>query len=154
MHRAFTNPERQLEMLLEEIHCAPCLTRDLFVKVMQEGCPRLWHLNGRRRAHLSRLVKDEAWVDAALVLIQLNSPQWKLRRLQLDDGECFCSLSKCPAIPLELDDMADARHEDAALAILAAFLEAERKAVAEPYTNEGNAPCRQMTTLLDCENFG
>jgi len=147
------NPERQLEMLLDEIRSASAVTRDLFVKIIQDGCARLWHLNGRCRAHLSRLIEEEAWLDAALALIELDSPQWKLRRLQFDDGEWFCSLSKCPTVPLELDDTADAQHENAALAILAAFLEAERKVLADPYLSDGNAPRGQQSTLLDCENF-
>ena len=130
-----------------------CLTRDLFVKVMQEGCARLWHLNGRRRAHLSRLVRDEAWVDAALVLIELNSPQWKLRRLQLDDGEWFCSLSKCPTIPLELDDM---RTPDTKMRRWPSWPRSSRPSerwLPSRILNEGNAPRGQMITLLDCENF-
>jgi hypothetical protein len=145
--------ERQLDQLIEDVRDAPALSRDLFVRIIQDGCARLWNLNGRGRAHLSRLVEEEAWIDASLVLVELDSPQWKLRRLQREDGEWFCSLSKCPSIPLELDDAAEAHHEDAALAILAAFLEAERKAMPEPYGQDHRDIGTPQGTLLDCDNF-
>jgi hypothetical protein len=128
--------ERQLEALIEDVRKAPALNRDLFVKIIEEGGTRLWNLNGRSRAPLSRLIEQDAWIDASLALIEFDSPPWKLRRLLREDGEWFCSLSKCPSVPLELDDTADARHEDAALAILAAFLEAERKAMTDSYEEE------------------
>ena len=107
--------ERQLETLIEDVRKAPALNRDLFVKIIEEGGSRLWNLNGRSRAPLSRLVEQCAWIDASLALLDFDSPLWKLRRLLREDGEWFCSLSKCPSIPLEFDDTAEAHHEDAAL---------------------------------------
>src|ERR1700760_3477289 len=130
------SPERNLSVVLNHVCTAPSITRGLFLDVLQSRCARLWTLSAGRRAHLSRLVEEEAWVDAALALIELDSPQWKLRRLQFDDGEWFCFLSKYPNVPLELDNTADAQHEDAALAILAALLEAERKVLSELYAHD------------------
>jgi hypothetical protein len=70
-----------------------------------------------------------------------------------EDGEWFCSLSECPSVPLELDDTADAHLEDTALAILSAFLEAERKAKTETYEDERGGVRARKGPLLDCENF-
>ena len=145
--------ERQLETLIEDVRKAPALNRDLFLKIIEEGGSRLWNLNGRSRAPLSRLVEQGAWIDASLTLLECDSPQWKLRRLLREDGEWFCSLSKCPSVPLELNDTADAHQEDAALAILSAFLEAERKAMTDSYQDERGGVRARKGTLLDCENF-
>jgi hypothetical protein len=129
------------------------LNRDLFVKIIEEGGTRLWDLNERSRAPLSRLVEQGAWIDASLTLLEFDPPPWKLRRLLREDGEWFCSLSKCPSVPLELDDTADAHHEDAALAILSAFLEAERKAMTDSYEGERGGVGARKGPLLGCENF-
>jgi hypothetical protein len=55
-------------------------------------------------ARIHRLVEDKAWTEAALALIEIELPQWKLRRLTCDDGEWFCSLMRHPDLPVELDD--------------------------------------------------
>jgi hypothetical protein len=34
--------ERQLDQLIEDVRDAPALSRDLFVKIIQDGCARLW----------------------------------------------------------------------------------------------------------------
>lgn len=67
-----------------------------------------------------------ALAEAARALIELELPGWRLRRLVLDDGEWHCALSRHPALPLELDDMAEGRHASLSLAILAAGAEALR----------------------------
>jgi hypothetical protein len=89
--------ERQLETLIKDVREAPALNRDLFVKIIDEGGRRLWNLNGRSRAPLSRLVEQGAWIDASLALLDFDSPPWKLRRLLREDGEWFCSLSNARA---------------------------------------------------------
>ena len=75
-------------------------------------------------ARVDRLIEAGACTDAALALIELELPAWKLRRLVFEDGEWLCSLSSHSALPLELDDTAEARHENMALAILNALVEA------------------------------
>jgi hypothetical protein len=67
-----------------------------------------------------------AWTDAALALIEIELPRWTMRRLIRDDGMWLCSLSQSPNLPIELDDMAEASHENISLAILAALLDARR----------------------------
>src|SRR5262249_7158121 len=87
------------------------------------------------KAKLQRLIAAEAWTDAAMALIELELPQWKLRRLVKDDGEWFCSLSRQPELPIGYDQAAEAAHESLPVAILMAFIEARRAATAD-------APCR------------
>ena len=64
-----------------------------------------------------------AWTDAALALIELELPQWRVRRLAYDDGEWYCSLSRGRELPDWLDQPVEGRHADLALAILSAFVE-------------------------------
>ena len=146
--------ERQLQALLEELRAAPAASPDMLARIMRHGCTRLWTLNAKGRAHLSRLIEEGAWTDAALALIATELPQWSLRRLVHEDGEWLCSLSRCPSIPLDLDDTADASHEDATLAILGAFFEAQRKTLGEtPAMHVGLAESAGGVPL-DSENFG
>jgi hypothetical protein len=147
------SPERQMAVVLNHVCTAPGVTRDLFLEVIQNRCGRLWNLSAGSRAHLSRLIEEGAWIDAALALSELDSPQWKLRRLVCEDGEWFCSLSKFPCVPLEVDDTADANHADPALAILAAFLEAQRKTLADTSAAQATTAEDWKGTHLDCENF-
>ena len=70
-----------------------------------------------------------------------------------EDGEWFCSLSKFPCVPLEVDDTADANYADPALAILAGFLEAQRKTLAETSAAQARSAEDCKGTHLDCENF-
>jgi hypothetical protein len=46
-----------------------------------------------KAARIDQLIKAGAWSDAALTLIELELPAWKVRRLVYEDGEWFCSLS-------------------------------------------------------------
>src|SRR5262245_57142505 len=43
---------------------------------------------------LMQLIDAGAWTDAAMALLALELPQWKLRRLVFDDGEWLCCLSQ------------------------------------------------------------
>jgi hypothetical protein len=81
-------------------------------------------------ARIRRLIQAGAQVDALLAMIELQLPEWRLRRLALDDGLWHCSLSRQPNLPIELDDTVEGQHEHVALAILAAFSEALEMAAA------------------------
>ena len=50
--------KRQLETLIDDVREAPALNRYLFLKIIEEGGTRLWNLNERSRAPLSRLVEQ------------------------------------------------------------------------------------------------
>ena len=118
----------RLGLLADQIRSAQTATPDLVSHVIAGACVRLPALGRTEKvARLNRLIEAGAWTEVALALIELELPQWQLRRLVHDDGEWLCSLSKHPHLPAEFDDAADARHEDLALALLSALLEAKRQ---------------------------
>jgi hypothetical protein len=47
----------------------------------------------------------------------------------------------------------EAHHEDAALPILASFLEAERKAMTEIYRKNARGASAEKAALVRCDNF-
>ena len=79
-----------------------------------------------KTARVEQLIQSGAWTDAALALIDLELPQWQVRRLAYDEGEWHCALSRERELPDWLDQSIEARHADLALAILSAFVEAQR----------------------------
>jgi hypothetical protein len=87
-------------------------------------------------------------------LVELELPQWKLRRIVHDNGEWHCSLSRQPQLPFGLDDIAEASHEILALAILMTLLEARRAAAVN---TAGRAAVPQVRSepipALCCDNF-
>ena len=132
----------RLNRLTEQLRLAPALTADLASNVVADACTRIPVLNkaGKATRRLDQLIEAGAWSDAALALIELELPAWKLRRLVYEDGEWFCSLSKQPNVPVALDDTADACHEVLPLAILSAFVEARRKTSAMRKTSSPTVP--------------
>jgi len=146
--------EERLGNLERQLQDAEAITAELVSDVMANGCVRLAALGGAPKAKLKWLIEAGAWTDATLALIELELPQWKLRRLVKDDGEWFCSLSRQPELPIGYDETAEATHESLPLAILMAFVQARRAAtgvypckttVPEVLPNRGTAIC--------CDNF-
>jgi hypothetical protein len=143
-----------LDRLRDDVRAAPAVTAGLFSHIIGAACTRLPALIAAgKAASLARFIAAGAWNDAALALIELELPRWKLRRLVHDDGEWFCSLSEDPALPIELDRTADCPHADLALALLGAFLEAKRRktathsAAADPQVGAARAE------TVVCDNF-
>jgi hypothetical protein len=113
--------------LADQLRLSSTLTPELMANVIAETCIWLPALSRALRAdRIDRPVEVGAWTDAALALIELELPAWRLRRLLNEDGEWSCSLSSQPNLPAALDDTADARHAALPLAILSAFVEARR----------------------------
>src|SRR5262249_55872534 len=79
------------------------------------------------QARVIRMIESGACADATLALLELELPQWRLRRLIREDDEWHCSISKQLGLPAELDDMAEASHESLPLAILSPLVEAQRR---------------------------
>jgi len=128
----------------------------LMIKVIADACVRLPLLcTAETAVRIDRLIKAGAWTDAALVLIELELPAWKLRRLVYEDSDWFCSLSKQPNTPAEIDETADAVHEVLPLAILNALVEARRRAGAahgiSSRTARSTAPTSDHASC--CDNF-
>jgi hypothetical protein len=116
-----------LDRLGEETRDALRPSPGLFAKIIAGACSHVPVPDkAGKQTWVARLIEAGAWTDAALALIELELPAWRLRRLICESGEWFCSLSRHPDVPLELDDTADANHEVPALAILRAFVEARR----------------------------
>ena len=147
--------ENHFERLSARLGLAPEITSDLFSDVMAI-CARLAVLtSAAKTGRLSDFIEAEAWTDAALTLITLEAPNWKLRRLAYEDGEWVCSLSTEPNMPIEIDDTADARHEVLPLAILSAFLDARRKGSEVRETRSLTGPRLRPTSehTMCCDNF-
>ena len=151
-----TGPKDDLERAAEQIRNASALNCDLIRHVVTEACTRLPLLKqAGKTVHIDRLIEAGAWCDAVLALIGIELPGWKLRRLICENGEWFCSLSRQPNLPVELDDTADASHEVMALAILGAFLEARDKSEALRSSAKPIVPALRpsMDCAICCDNF-
>jgi hypothetical protein len=118
------DPDQQLEWLESELRGARAVTPELMSTVMVNSCVRLSGLGPAAKAQLGRLIIAGAWVDAALALLKLELPYWVVRRLIREDDEWLCTLSRQPALPLEFDIVAEARHQLLPVAILLALLQA------------------------------
>ena len=149
--------EDRLDRLTYQLRSAPAITPELISNVIADACIRLPVLNRAEKAvRIGRLIGAGAWNDAALALIELELPAWKLRRLVYEDGEWHCSLSKQPNLPMELDDTADASHEVLALAILSAFLQAAHRTSAAREPGLPTVPHVRATSdyaVVCCDNF-
>ncbi len=112
---------------LREAHA---VTTELMSEIVGQTCRRFPSMGqSGKTARIEELIHCEAWVDAALALIDLELPQWQVRRLVYDEGEWHCALSRERELPEWLDQSIEFRHADLALAILSTFIEAQRLTV-------------------------
>lgn len=88
--------DQRLEALQEHLRACHEITPELLRDVIARACQRLRAHPASAKAKLDALIAAGAWIDAALALLELELPQWTLRRLVYDDGEWHCSLSKHP----------------------------------------------------------
>ena len=139
----------RLDELQEHVRRSRTVTPELLTELIAKACIRFAACGNADKARVHRLVEHCAWTDAALALLELDLPHWKLRRLLYDDGEWHCFLSRRPAFPLELDDGTEATHEVLALAILVAFIQA-RSVIASTAVPQVRAAPRGT---LCCDNF-
>jgi hypothetical protein len=107
----------------------------------------------RGHAEIDRLMRSGARIDAALTLIALELPQWQLRRIVYDGGEWHCALSRARELADWLDQSAEGRHADLALALLDAVVEARQIAAASDQTDSPPQPADATDVLLGCDNF-
>jgi len=147
-------PEHDLSRLEASLRGAQVITPKLMFDVMTQASARFAAVSRAAQAKVIRLVEAGAWTDAALALLELELPRWKVRRLVREDGEWLCTLSKQPQLPLDLDDVAEATHETLPLAILIAMLDARRAASTSP-TGSTVVPRVSPSTgyAVNCENF-
>lgn len=147
--------EERLGRLEEKLRRAQTVTPQLMSDVVAQACGRFATHSGAASARVDRLIGSGAWTDAAVTLVELELPQWKLRRLIYEDGEWHCSLSKQPTLPAGLDETAEASHEILPLATLIAFIEALREILASreplPRTVPPVQPAQGYPVC--CDNF-
>jgi hypothetical protein len=103
------------------------VSAELIADIIRETCRRFPSQSQTgKTARVERMIQCGAWTEAALALIDLELPQWQIRRLVYDDGEWHCAFSRQRELPDWLDQAIETRHADLALAILSAFVEAVR----------------------------
>jgi hypothetical protein len=130
--RKFSDPG-ELNARLRDAGAADAALID---EVIGAACRRYPSLGQTEKtARLAQLIQSGAWTDAALALIDLELPFWQVRRLAYDNGEWYCALSRERDLPDWLDQSIEARHTDLALAILCAFVEAQRVSAPESRTS-------------------
>jgi hypothetical protein len=118
-----------------------CMTADFLSDIINATCRRFPSMDRNfKNARIERLIESQAWTDATLALIDLELPQWRVRRLAYDDGEWYCALSRQRDLPDWLDQSIETHHADLALAMLSAFVEAQRIASTPSRTSVPAAP--------------
>jgi hypothetical protein len=149
------NHEKHLRELQEELRRAQTITPELMAGVTARACLRLQAQHWTTKARVIRLIESGAFADATLALLELELPQWKLRRLIREPDEWHCSISKQLGLPAELDEMAEASHESLPLAILSAFVEARRHSLTASEGRPKSVPQIRPTQgyAICCDNF-
>jgi hypothetical protein len=148
----------QLRKLQGDVRRAQSVTRPLMAAVLAAMVAR--HSASPSAAAVKRIrvfLEAEAWTEAALALIDLALPRWKLRRLTYEDGEWRCCLGRQWRLPEWLDDIVDVGHPVLTLAILDALIEALAVTPTSPQAahslvpSVASAPCD--ASYLCCDNF-
>src|SRR5437660_2975271 len=113
--------------LVDRLRNAPRANSILIAEIIGTACRRFPSMcQSEKTARVEQLIRSEAWTDATLALIDLELPLWQVRRIAYDEGEWYCALSRRRELPDWLDQSIETRHADLALAILSAFVEAQR----------------------------
>jgi hypothetical protein len=140
----------------DRLRDAHAVTSELIAEVIAETCRRFPSVGQTEKtARIEQLIGSGAWTDAALALIDLELPQWQVRRIVYDEGEWYCALSRERELPDWLDRSIESRHADLALAILSAFVDAQRIATPRSTTSVPTVP-RDANPLYEpvcCDNF-
>jgi hypothetical protein len=148
---------RDPEELGERLRGAHVVTAGLMSEIVGTACRRFPSVGqSDKTARIERLISSEAWTDAALALIDLELPLWQVRRLAYDEGEWYCALSRERELPDWLDRSIEASHADLALAILGAFVEAERISApaSRPSVPTVSRAVNPLYEPVCCDNFG
>jgi hypothetical protein len=135
--------------LCDRLRDTPAATAGLISEVIAQTCRRFPSMGQTEKtARIERLIGSGAWTDAALALIDLELPQWQVRRIAYDEGEWHCALSRQRELPEWLDQSIETHHADLALAILSAFVEAQRIAAPSSSISVPVVP-REASALYD-----
>jgi hypothetical protein len=135
--------------LPDRLRDANAVTAELLVDVTGTVCRRFPSLGQPdKTARIERLIASAAWTDAVLALIDLELPQWQVRRIAYDEGEWHCALSRQRELPEWLDQSIEAHHPDLPLAILSAFVDAR---LASARSNRSSVPAVPYDVNASCE---
>jgi hypothetical protein len=154
-----SDPANGLDELQDLLRRAQAVTPRLISMVVADACTRIVMPScATQAARINRLIESEAWTDAALGLVELELPQWRLRRLVYEDGAWLCSLSKQWNLPDWLADSVEAQHPSLPLAILCALIEARQCGEPKSRWAAGSVPrCRMEASspveIVCCDNF-
>jgi len=96
-------PEQYLGRLEARLRRAQAPTAELISDVIAEACVCFAARGGAAKLRIHRLIESGAWTDAALALLELELPQWKLRRIVYEDREWHCALSRHPRFSMSGD---------------------------------------------------
>lgn len=143
--------------LEDRLRNAQGMTRPLMLEIIDKACRRIPSLGqGARTARLMRLIDAEAWIDAALALMDLELPLWHVRRIAYDEGEWHCALSRERELPDWLDAAIEGCHGNLGLALLSAFVEVQALAAeaSRPSVPSFRAAPDSLYEPVACENFG
>jgi hypothetical protein len=146
----------QLAALAGQVSDADEATSDLFSRIIVETARRLWAPSEAAKAvQLHDLTEAGALTQAALSLIELELPFWKLRRIAYDEGEWHCAMSRQRELPEWLDEAVEARHPSLTLAILSAYLETVGQIELSRVPSRPSVPQTRAEQYepLYCENF-
>jgi hypothetical protein len=143
--------------LSDRLRAAHTVTAELMSQVIGEVCRRFPSVGQTEKtARIERLLQSEAWTDAALALVDVELPLWQVRRIAYDEGEWYCALSRERELPDWLDRSIETRHANLALAILSAFVDAQRISAPASRPSVPTVP-RGANPLYEpvcCDNFG
>ena len=135
--------------LSDRLRDTPAATTGLMSEVIAQTCRRFPSMGQTEKtARIERLIGSGAWTDAALALIDLELPQWQVRRIAYDEGEWHCALSRQRELPEWLDQSIEAHHVDLPLAILSACIGAQRVSAPASRTSVPTVP-REANALYE-----
>jgi hypothetical protein len=142
---------RELDERLRDAHA---LTAELISDVIGETCRRFPSMGQTGKTdRIEQWIGSGAWIDAVLALVDLELSQWQIRRIAYDDGEWYCALSRQRELPDWLDRFIECRHADLPIAILRAYVEAQR--ISAPLSTP-SVPSVDTSPLYEpacCDNF-
>lgn len=125
------NQERALRSLLSRIEAAAEPTHGIVAEVLQQACPRL-QAAPEPNDLVRRLMQAEAWVDLGFWLIAWELPDWLIHRLSCDDSRWNCAICVRGLAINWIEDVAEFQHDNPALAILGALVQAQLRKIQGP----------------------
>lgn len=146
----------QLATLAAQVSAADEATSELFSEIVVAIARPLWTPGEAANAvQLHDLIEAGALTQAALSLIELELPLWKLRRIAYDEGEWYCTMSQQRELPEWLDQAVEATHVSLTLAIMSTYIEAVRQIELSREPSHPSVPQTRTEQYqpLCCENF-